>query len=187
MFLKWKKAILVILLICWSKHSWGSNKTPRFLTDALCGMAKPSNHRETSSNFSRSRFEPIIISSVFPELSCRKFCDIQPFTAAKQDSTFWIWAESPGWWFEPVVVAENGLRGQYSRFKMLYLSRGKLLCNVCTWLNTWIGLNLVVIWMFVFLQNGLCEQHPSCILNVLQEFSLTSTKLKDNLWNAPNM
>ena len=38
MFLRWKKAILVILLICWSKHRWGSNRTPRFLTDALCGM-----------------------------------------------------------------------------------------------------------------------------------------------------
>ena len=24
----------------------------------------------------------------------------------------------PGWWFERVVVAENGLRGQYSRFKI---------------------------------------------------------------------
>ena len=66
MFLRWKKAILVMLLKCYSKHSRGSNRTPRFLTHALCGTAKPSNHSETVSNFFWSSFEPIIIISVFP-------------------------------------------------------------------------------------------------------------------------
>ena len=62
----------------------------------LCEMAKPSNHSETFSNSLWSRFEPMIISSVFQVLCCRKFCDIQLFTAARQDSSFWIWAVSLG-------------------------------------------------------------------------------------------
>ena len=62
----------------------------------LCEMAKPSNHSETFSNSLWSRFEPMIISSVFQVLCCRKFCDIQLFTAAIQDSSFWIWAVSLG-------------------------------------------------------------------------------------------
>ena len=74
-----------MLVKCW--YTWGSNQTPRFLTDALCGMAKPSNHSETFWNSLWSRFEPITISSVFPVLSCRKFYGIQLFTAARQVST----------------------------------------------------------------------------------------------------
>ena len=67
----------------------------KIFEDALCGMASPSNHSETSSYSLWSRFEPIIINSVLPVLSCRQFCVIQLFTAARQDSTLWIWAESP--------------------------------------------------------------------------------------------
>ena len=84
LFLRWKKTILVIPLTCGSKHSRGSNRTPRFLTHALSGMAKPSNHSETVSNFLWSSFEPIMINYVFPVLSCRKFSDIQLLAARWQ-------------------------------------------------------------------------------------------------------
>ena len=81
MFLRWKNAVLVILLKCWSKESIGSNKTPRFLTQELWEIV------ESLKN------SVLLISSVFLVLSCKSFWDIDLLIAVKQDS-IWMWEES---------------------------------------------------------------------------------------------